>query len=57
MSMANDSATLRSCALAAGADVIVSGDRDLLVLKSYRQIQIVSAAAALRLITQLAAIK
>ena len=41
-----------ACALAARAYVIVSGDNDLLVLKAYRDIPIVSAAQALRLIMQ-----
>ena len=41
-----------ACAVAAEADVIVGGDRHLLALKSYRQIQIVGAAAALLLIAQ-----
>jgi uncharacterized protein len=39
-----------ACALAARADVIVSGDRDLLDLGTYQSIQVVSSAdAALRL--------
>lgn len=33
-----------ACALAAKADLIVSGDRDLLTLKSFREIPIVTAA-------------
>ena len=37
-----------ACALAAQADLIVSGDRHLLDLKGYRGIPIVSAAEALR---------
>ena len=37
-----------ACALAAQADLIVSGDQDLLVLGSYRDIPIVTAAEALR---------
>jgi predicted nucleic acid-binding protein len=41
-----------ACAIAAEADVIVSGDRHLLALKSYRQIQIVGVAEALRLVAQ-----
>ncbi|MCW5619571.1 MAG: putative toxin-antitoxin system toxin component, PIN family [Burkholderiales bacterium] len=40
-----------ACALAAHADLIVSGDRDLLDLKRYQDIEIVSAAAALERIT------
>jgi putative PIN family toxin of toxin-antitoxin system len=39
-----------ACALAARADLIVSGDRDLLVLKSFREIPIVTAAEALRVL-------
>lgn len=37
-----------ACALAAKADLIVSGDRDLLTLKSFREIPIVMAAEAVR---------
>jgi putative PIN family toxin of toxin-antitoxin system len=37
-----------ACALAAKADLIVSGDRDLLTLKSFRKIPIVTAAEAVR---------
>jgi putative PIN family toxin of toxin-antitoxin system len=36
-----------ACALAARADLIVSGDDDLLTLQSYRDIPIVAAATAL----------
>lgn len=39
-----------ACALAAAADLIVSGDTDLLNLKSWQRIPIVSAAQALELI-------
>ena len=39
-----------ACALAAQADLIVSGDADLLNLREYQSIRIVSAAEALRLI-------
>jgi putative PIN family toxin of toxin-antitoxin system len=39
-----------ACALAAHADVIVSGDKDLLVHKTYRDISIVTPAEALRMI-------
>jgi putative PIN family toxin of toxin-antitoxin system len=45
----DDDAVL-ACALAAKADLIVSGDTDLLELKHYHQIQIVTPAAALILI-------
>ena len=38
-----------ACALAAKADLIVSGDRDLLTLKSFREIPIVTAAEAVRI--------
>jgi uncharacterized protein len=41
-----------ACAIAAEADVIVSGDRHLLALKSYRQVQIVGVTEALRLVAQ-----
>jgi putative PIN family toxin of toxin-antitoxin system len=37
-----------ACALAAKADVIVSGDNELLVLKSYQGIPVLRAADALR---------
>ncbi|MBK6289662.1 MAG: putative toxin-antitoxin system toxin component, PIN family [Gammaproteobacteria bacterium] len=39
-----------ACALAAQADAIVSGDRDLLVLERYHDIPIVTPAHALKLI-------
>lgn len=39
-----------ACALAAQADLIVSGDADLLDLREYQGIRIVAAAEALRLI-------
>lgn len=41
-----------ACALAAKADFIVSGDHDLLNLKAYQTIRVVSAADALQLIAQ-----
>lgn len=37
-----------ACALAAKADLIVTGDRGLLALKSFREIPIVTAAEAVR---------
>ena len=37
-----------ACALAANADLIVSGDGDLLALKEYQGISIVTAAEALK---------
>ena len=37
-----------ACALAAKADLIVSGDRDLLTLKSFQRIPIVTATEAVR---------
>lgn len=40
-----------ACAIAANAQLIVSGDRDLLSLKTFRGIPIVSAAEAIRIIT------
>lgn len=39
-----------ACALAARADLVVSGDRDLLDLESFEGIRIVTAAEAVRLI-------
>jgi len=39
-----------ACAAAARADLIVSGDQDLLVLKIYRRIRIVNANEALAII-------
>ena len=39
-----------ACALAARADLIVSGDQDLLVLETYRGIRIVNASSALSVI-------
>ena len=47
-----DDEAVIACALAARADLIVSGDQDLLVLKIYRRIRILSAAEALELIAQ-----
>jgi len=41
-----------ACALAAKADLIVSGDSDLLKLKTYRGIAIVGAAEALTRLPQ-----
>lgn len=41
-----------ACALAARADVIVSGDTDLLCLITYRNISIVTPAQALTLLTR-----
>lgn len=40
-----------ACAFAAKADIIVSGDRDLLALKNFREIPIVTAAEVLRIIS------
>lgn len=45
-----DDEAVLACAAAAQADVIVSGDKDLIVLKSYRRILIVSAVEALQLV-------
>jgi putative PIN family toxin of toxin-antitoxin system len=39
-----------ACALAARADLVVTGDQDLLVLKSHRRIRIVTSAEALAVI-------
>jgi uncharacterized protein len=46
---ADDDAVL-ACALAARADVMVSGDKDLLVLKAFRGIPIVTVAQAIQVI-------
>lgn len=40
-----------ACALASNAELIVSGDRDLLSLKTFRSIPIVTPAEAVRIIT------
>jgi len=45
-----DDEAVIACALAARASLIVSGDKDLLVLKTYRRIRIVSAVEALRIV-------
>ena len=45
-----DDEAVIACARAAGADLIVSGDKDLLVLKTHGRIRIVNAAEALRMI-------
>jgi putative PIN family toxin of toxin-antitoxin system len=47
---ADDDAVL-ACALAAQADLIVSGDADLLVLKQFQGIRIVTASQAVKSIT------
>lgn len=44
----DDDDTVLACALAAQADLIVSGDADLLVLKQFHGIRIVTAAQALK---------
>lgn len=41
-----------ACAIAAEAELIVSGDSDLLTLKMFREIPIMTAAEAMRTITQ-----
>ncbi len=48
-----DDEAVIACALAARADLIVSGDQDLLVLKTYRRIRIVSATEVLAIIASL----
>jgi uncharacterized protein len=45
-----DDEAVLACALAARADLIVSGDKDLLVLKAHQRMRIVNAAEALRII-------
>ncbi len=47
---ADDDAVL-ACALAAQAKLIVSGDADLLVLKQFQNMRIVTAAQAVKIIT------
>ena len=47
---ADDDAVL-ACALAAQADLIVSGDDDLLVLKQFQEIRIVTPAQAVKMIS------
>ncbi len=47
---ADDDAVL-ACALAAHAKLIVSGDADLLVLKQFQNVRIVTAAQAVKIIT------
>lgn len=46
-----DDDAILACALAAHADLIVSGDADLLVLKQFQDIHIVTAAQAIQRIT------
>ena len=48
--LATDDDAVLACALAARADLIVSGDDDLLSLKHYQDIPIVTPAHALQLI-------
>ena len=45
-----DDDSLLACALAAGADLIVSGDDDLIVLKRYQDIPIATPTQALQVI-------
>jgi len=45
-----DDEAVIACALAARADLIVSGDKDLRVLKTYQRIRIVGAAEALAIV-------
>lgn len=40
-----------ACALAGDAELVVSGDRDLLLLKAFRGISIVTPAEAMRIVT------
>ena len=47
---ADDDAVL-ACALATQADLIVSGDADLLVLKQFQDMRIVTAARAVKIVT------
>lgn len=43
-----DDDTVLACALAAGADLIVSGDDDLLILKRFQGIPVMTPAGAIR---------
>ncbi len=45
-----DADAVLACALAAQADLIVSGDADLLVLKQFQDMRIVTAAQAVKII-------
>jgi predicted nucleic acid-binding protein len=45
-----DDDNVLACAVSAGADLIVSGDSDLLTLKAFREIPIVSAAEAVNML-------
>lgn len=45
-----DDAAVIACALSAAADLIVSGDKDLLVLKAHHSIRIVTPTEAVRII-------
>ena len=49
---ADDDAVL-ACAAASGAELIVSGDKDLLILGAFLGVRIVNAAEALRLVEDL----
>lgn len=46
---ADDDAVL-ACAIAAKADLVVSGDRDLLVLKAFRSVPIITPAEAVQIL-------
>lgn len=46
----SDDDAVLACALAAHADLIVSGDADLLVLKQFQNMRIVTAAQAVKII-------
>jgi putative PIN family toxin of toxin-antitoxin system len=46
-----DDEAVIACALAARAELIVSGDQDLRILKTYRRIRILSATEALAIIS------
>jgi putative PIN family toxin of toxin-antitoxin system len=48
---ANDEIVL-ACAVAANADMIVTGDKDLLIMKQYQNIPIVQVSDAFRLLRQ-----
>lgn len=41
-----------SCAVSAGADFIVTGDKDLMAVRRYRSVKIVSASDFLKMITE-----
>jgi putative PIN family toxin of toxin-antitoxin system len=47
-----DDAAVLACALAARAELVVSGDQDLFALRTFREIRIVNATGALAIVKQ-----